>query len=184
ACGMAVSSFMVALGTPAPGFALPDLAGKTARRDDFAAAPALLVMFLCNHCPYVRHVETELGALVTRYPSLAAVGICTNDADGYPDDRPERLAEQAERAGWRFPYLVDADQEVGPAYRALCTPDFFLYDPQRHLAYRGAFDESSPGNRKPLTGALLQSAIEQVLAGQPVPEPHLPSTGCSIKWRR
>jgi peroxiredoxin len=180
---MLLSSQMVPLGTPAPDFALPDLTGKTVRRDDFTAAPALLVTFLCNHCPYVRHVEAEMGALLARYPSLAVVGICTNDAEGYPEDRPERLAEQAERAGWRFPYLVDAEQEVGRAYRAACTPDFFLYDAQRRLAYRGAFDESTPGNRKPVTGALLQSAIEQVLAGQAVPEPHLPSTGCSIKWR-
>ena len=105
---MSVTSLMVALGTPAPDFALSDLAGKTVRRDDFAAAPALLVAFLCNHCPYVRHVEAEMGALVARHPSLAVVGICTNDAEGYPEDRPERLAEQAERAGWRFPYLVDA----------------------------------------------------------------------------
>src|SRR5262249_47853546 len=184
ACGMAVSSFMVALGTPAPGFALPDLAGKTVRRDDFAAAPALLVMFLCNHCPYVRHVEDELGALVARYPSLAAVGICTNDAEGYPEDRPERLAEQAERAGWRFPYLVDTDQEVGRVYHAACTPDFFLYDAQRRLAYRGAFDESTPGNRNPVTGAQLRSAVEQVLAERPVPKRHLPSTGCSIQSRQ
>jgi len=181
---MAASSLMVPLGTQAPDFALPDTSGTMTGRDDFAAAPALLVMFLCNHCPYVRHVEDELGALVARYPSLAVVGICTNDAEGYPEDRPERLAEQAERAGWRFPYLVDTDQEVGRVYHAACTPDFFLYDAQRRLAYRGAFDESTPGNRKPVTGAQLRSAVEQVLAGQPVPEPHLPSTGCSIKWRQ
>src|SRR5262249_57877272 len=134
ACGMAVSSFMVALGTPAPGFALPDLAGKTARRDDFAAAPALLVMFLCNHCPYVRHVEAELGALVARYPSLAAVGICTNDAEGYPEDRPERLAEQAERAGWRFPYPGGTRTGGGRVYRAGWKPAFFSYDPRRPRA--------------------------------------------------
>jgi peroxiredoxin len=180
---MAVSSLMVSLGTPAPDFVLADTSGKLVRRDDFAAAPALLVAFLCNHCPYVRHVETALGKLLSEHPELAVVGICTNDADAYPDDRPEKLAEQARRAGWNFAYLVDAEQEVGRAYNAACTPDFFLYDADRRLAYRGAFDESTPGNAKPVTGDLLRGAIELVLAGQPVPEPHRPSMGCSIKWR-
>jgi peroxiredoxin len=180
---MAVSSQMVPLGTPAPDFALPDLTGHTVRRDDLADAPALLVAFLCNHCPYVRHIENELGRLLAKQPSLAVVGICSNDAEAYPDDRPGRLAEQAERAGWTFPYLVDEDQSIGRAYRAACTPDFFLYDAQRRLAYRGAFDESTPGNRKPVTGDLLSAAVSHVLDGAPVPEPHLPSMGCSIKWR-
>jgi len=174
---------MVPLGTPAPDFALPDLTGTTVRRDDLAGAPALLVAFLCNHCPYVRHVERELGKLVSEYPTLAVVGICTNDAEAYPEDAPDRLAEQAQRAGWSFPYLIDDAQEVGRAYNAACTPDFFLYDGQRRLAYRGAFDESTPGNRKPVTGELLRAAIDHVLAGEPVPEPHQPSMGCSIKWR-
>jgi peroxiredoxin len=180
---MAVSSFMVPLGTAAPDFALVDLDGKTVHRDDLAGAPALLVAFLCNHCPYVRHIEGELGKVLSGYPDLAVVGICTNDADAYPDDRPERLAEQARRAGWAFPYLLDTDQQVGRAYNAVCTPDFFLYDGERRLAYRGAFDESTPGNGKPLTGSDLRNAVELVLAGNPVPEPHRPSMGCSIKWR-
>ncbi|HEU4424741.1 MAG TPA: thioredoxin family protein [Pilimelia sp.] len=180
---MAVTSLMVPLGTPAPDFALTDVNGKPVRRDDFAAAPALLVAFLCNHCPYVRHIEGELGKLLAGYPELAVVGICTNDADAYPDDAPARLAEQAARAGWAFPYLVDADQQVGRAYNAACTPDFFLYDRERRLAYRGAFDDSTPGNRKPVTGEHLRAAIDLVLAGKPVPEPHQPSMGCSIKWR-
>ena len=119
---------MVHLGTPAPDFALSDLAGTTVRRDDLAAAPALLVVFACNHCPYVRHIEAELSKVLAQSPSLAVVGICTNDVEAYPDDRPERLAEQARRAGWVFPYLVDHDQQVGRAYNAACTPDFFLYD--------------------------------------------------------
>ena len=174
---------MVSLGTPAPDFALADTDGRVVRRDDFAEAPALLVAFLCNHCPYVRHIETAFGELVSAHPDLAVVGICTNDADAYPDDRPERLAEQARRAGWRFPYLVDADQAVGRDYNAACTPDFFLYDASRRLAYRGAFDESTPGNAKPVTGELLRDAIALTLAGRPVPEPHRPSMGCSIKWR-
>lgn len=180
---MAVSSLMVPLGTPAADFALPDLAGNAVRRDDVADRPALLVAFLCNHCPYVRHVEAELGRLLGRYPDLAVVGICPNDAGSYPDDRPQRLAAQAQRAGWTFPYLVDTEQDVARAYRAACTPDFFLHDGQRLLAYRGAFDDSTPGNGKPVTGELLQAAIERVLAGEPVPEPHVPSMGCSIKWR-
>jgi peroxiredoxin len=174
---------MVPLGTPAPDFALDDVNGRTVRLDDFAAVPALLVAFLCNHCPYVRHVEIQLGRVLARYPNVAVVGICTNDADAYPEDRPERLADQARRASWTFPYLVDKDQSVGRAYSAACTPDFFLYDAHRQLAYRGAFDESTPGNGKPVTGALLNQAISQVLAGETVPEPHRPSMGCSIKWR-
>jgi peroxiredoxin len=180
---MAVESLMVPLGTPAPDFACVDLTGTTVRRDDFAAKPALLVTFVCNHCPYVKHVETQLGALVAGYPDLAVVGVCTNDADAYPDDAPEHLVDQAHRAGWTFPYLLDATQEIGRAYQAACTPDFFLYGADRRLAYRGAFDESTPGNKKPATGELLKTAIDHVLAGKPVPEPHRPSMGCSIKWR-
>lgn len=174
---------MVPLGTPAPDFALPDLEGNVRRRDDFAASPALLVAFLCNHCPYVRHVESQLGKLLAGYPDLAVVGICCNDTDAYPDDRPDKLAEQAARAGWTFPYLVDETQEVGRAFQAACTPDFFLYDSERRLAYRGAMDDSTPGNGRPVTGELLAAAIDLVLAGKPVPEPHRPSMGCSIKWR-
>ncbi len=180
---MAVSSLMVPLGTHAPDFTLVDTGGTVVRRDNFADARALLVAFLCNHCPYVRHIETPLGTLLSQYPELAVVGICTNDADAYPDDQPHKLAEQARRAGWNFPYLVDADQQVGGAYNAACTPDFFLYNAERRLAYRGAFDASTPGNGKPVTGESLRAAIELTLAGQPVPEPHQPSMGCSIKWR-
>jgi peroxiredoxin len=180
---MAVESFMVPLGTPAPDFALPDLTGAPVHRDDLASAPALLVFFACNHCPYVRHVEGELGKVLAGYPDLAVVAICPNDAQAYPEDRPQHLRKQAARAGWSFPYLVDESQQVSRAYRAACTPDFFLYGADRTLAYRGAFDESTPGNDKPLTGEFLRNAIELVLAGRPVPEPHVPSMGCSIKWR-
>lgn len=160
-----------------------DVTGATVARDDFAAAPGLLVAFLCNHCPYVRHIEGALAGVLAGYPSLAVVGICPNDADAYPDDRPEHLVGQSRRAGWTFPYLVDVDQDVARAYNAACTPDFFLYGADRRLAYRGALDESTPGNGKPLTGALLRGAIDAVLAGRPVPGPHQPSLGCSIKWR-
>lgn len=173
---------MVPLGTPAPDFELPDLTGATVRLNDLDTAPALLVAFLCNHCPYVRHIEVELGKVAADHQSLAIVGICTNDADAFPEDGPEGLADQTRRATWDFPYLVDKDQDVGRRYQAACTPDFFLYDGQRRLAYRGAFDESTPGNGVPVTGQLLREAIERVLAGEPVPEPHRPSMGCSIKW--
>ncbi len=179
---MAVPSAMVPLGTPAPDFALPDTSGRLHSSADITG-PALLVAFLCNHCPYVRHIESALGRVLAGFPDLPVVGICTNDAAAYPDDAPDRLAEQAERAGWAFPYLVDASQDVGREFQAACTPDFFLYDADRRLAYRGAFDTSTPGNDQPVTGALLADAITAVLAGQPVTEPHRPSMGCSIKWR-
>ena len=179
---MAVSSLMVPVGTAMPAFALPALSGELVESSRFAGAP-LLVAFLCNHCPYVQHVESELGRVLAEVPGLAAVGVCTNDAAAYPDDDAAHLAAQAERAGWAFPYLLDASQEVGRAFRAACTPDFFLYAADGTLAYRGAMDGSTPGNGKPVTGEHLRAAIALVLAGQPVPEPHTPSMGCSIKWR-
>ncbi|MFE0460280.1 thioredoxin family protein [Kitasatospora sp. NPDC058965] len=179
---MAAVSTMVPLGTPAPDFALPAIDGRAVARDDFAAAPALLVAFLCNHCPFVRHVEQAFGRLVDEFPELAVVGICSNSPAVAPDDDTDGLRGQVARTGWTFPYLVDADQSVGRAYHAACTPDFFLYDARRELAYRGAMDESTPGNRKPVTGELLRDAIGLVLAGRPVPEPHRASMGCSIKW--
>jgi peroxiredoxin len=178
---MAVESVMVPLGSPAPDFALPDVNGSMVRSDQLDGP--LLVAFLCNHCPYVRHVEGRLGEVLSSLDGLSVVGVCSNDADAYPDDAPEHLAQQAGRAGWTFPYLVDADQSVGRAFAAACTPDFFLYDRGGRLAYRGAFDDSTPGNGRPVTGNLLAEAITRVLADQPVPEPHRPSMGCSIKWR-
>lgn len=179
---MAVESSMVPLGTPMPPFELSDLTGATVSSASFAGR-ALLVAFLCNHCPYVKHVETRLGEVVGGHPDLAVVGICSNDAEGYPEDGPPGLAAQADRAGWTFPYMIDESQEVGRAFAAACTPDFFLYDATGSLAYRGAMDGSTPGNGQPVTGELLETAIQAVLAGQPVPEPHRPSMGCSIKWR-
>jgi peroxiredoxin len=183
---MAETSQMMPLRTLAPDFALPDLDGTTVARDDLAGAPALLVAFLCNHCPYVRHIERELAAAAEQWQrdGAAVVGICSNDAASYPDDAPEGLAAQARRAGFTFPYLIDASQDVARAYRAACTPDFFLFDRGRALAYRGAFDASTPGNRVPVTGDELRDAVARVLVGQPVPEPHRPSMGCSIKWKR
>jgi len=181
---MAVSSFLVPLGTPAPDFALPSVAGSEVKLADLSA-PALLVVFLSNHCPYVRHVESAFGAFAAEYAGrgLATVGICSNDVENYPDDDVPELAAQAERAGFTFPYLVDSSQEVAKAYAAACTPDFFLYDERRRLVYRGAFDEARPKNDVPVTGHLLRAAADIALRGEAVPEPHVPSLGCGIKWR-
>lgn len=182
ATDMALESTMVPLGTPAPDFSLPDLRGNVRSLAEFTA-PALLVAFVCNHCPYVKHIEDRFGEFAAAAENLDVVAVCANDAEGYPDDTPEKLAEQAVRASWAFPYLVDADQAVARAYKAVCTPDFFLYGPDRLLAYRGAFDGSTPGNGVPVTGDLMRAAVASVVVGEPVPEPHRPSMGCSIKWR-
>lgn len=179
---MAVESTMVPLGTPLPSFELPAVTGERVSSAAFDGR-VLLVAFLSQHCPYVQHVEKGFGELVRRHPDLAVVGVCSNDTDISPDDTSQRLVEQAERAGWEFPYLVDETQEVGRAFGAACTPDFFLFDEQGRLAYRGAMDSSTPGNGEPVTGELLDAAIAATRAGQPVPEPHRPAMGCSIKWR-
>jgi peroxiredoxin len=178
-------STMLALGTPAPDFRLPDPTGRLVSRDDFAAAPALLVAFLCNHCPYVKHVQSGFAAFATEYAArgLAIVAINSNDFAEYPDDAPARMAEEAERCGYGFPYLVDESQAVAKAYRAACTPDFFLFDGARRLAYRGQFDASRPGNRVPVTGADLRAAADALLAGRPAPAEQTPSIGCNIKWK-
>jgi peroxiredoxin len=182
---MALQSLLVPLGTPAPDFSLPAIDGRTVSLDDFADAPALLVIFLSNHCPYVKRVERAVAEVTTEYAArgLASVGISSNDVVNYPDDDAAHLAEQVERTGFGFPYLVDESQEVARAYRAACTPDFFLYDAGRRLAYRGEFDGARPKNDVPATGATLRAAVELVLAGQNVPEPHSPSLGCGIKWK-
>lgn len=182
---MAVESREIAIGTPAPDFRLPSTSGEEYSLASFAEAKALLVAFVCNHCPYVKHIESAFGQLVGEYApqGLQAVAICTNDAESYPDDGVEYLREQATRAGWNFPYLIDEDQQVGLAYGAVCTPDLFVFDADRALAYHGAFDESTPGNGKPVTGGLLREALDLILSGKSVPEPHRPSMGCSIKWR-
>jgi thiol-disulfide isomerase/thioredoxin len=180
---MAVNSFMAPIGTPAPPFALPSIDGETVGLDGAAGRP-LLVMFLSNHCPYVRHLERELGALVREYADdVAAVAICSNDIENYPDDGREGLAEQSGRAGFSFPYLLDESQQVALDYRAACTPDFFLYDAEHKLAYRGQFDDSRPRNDLPVNGSALRAALDLVVAGKPVDEPHLASIGCGIKWK-
>lgn len=178
-------STMVPLGTPAPDFALVDLDGNVVRRSDFAEAPALLVMFICNHCPYVVHVREALTDLVRDYQreGVAVVAIQPNDVARYPDDRPERMRAVADEHSFSFPYLYDETQEVALAYRAACTPDFFLYDAAGRLAYRGQLDRARPGNGEPVTGADLTRAVNAVLAGQPVPGEQWPSLGCNIKWK-
>lgn len=178
-------STMIPLGTPAAPFALPDPAGKVFKLDDFSDAPALLVMFICNHCPFVKHLRSALADLGREYQQrgVAVVAINSNDVANYPDDSPEKMAVEAREAGYTFPYLFDETQEVAKTYDAACTPDFFLYDQNCNLAYRGQFDDSRPGNDKPVTGADLRAALDAVLSGQPVPEPQQPSIGCNIKWK-
>jgi peroxiredoxin len=183
---MAVPSTMLALGTKAPEFELPDVTdGRIVTLSDFEAKRALLVMFICRHCPYVRHVREELGRLGRDFADseLAIVAISSNDVDEYPEDRPESLAEEAREAGYVFPYLFDETQEVAKAYTAACTPDFFLFDADRALVYRGQLDDSRPSNGLPVTGADLRAAIAAVLSGGAVPENQRASIGCSIKWR-
>jgi peroxiredoxin len=180
-----MASTMLELGTTAPAFRLPDTDGRIVSSDDFAAARALLVMFICNHCPFVKHVRSELARIGGDYAprGVAIVAISSNDVAAYPDDSPARMKEEKERAGYPFPYLFDGSQEVAAAYHAACTPDFFLFDADRLLAYRGQLDDSRPGNDVPVTGADLRAALDAVLAGRPVSAPQKPSLGCSIKWK-
>jgi peroxiredoxin len=177
---------MTPLGSVAPDFALPDVtSGRTVALQDVAGNRGLLVMFICRHCPYVKHVRAGLARLSEDYADadVAIVGISANDPADYPEDAPESLAEEASAAGYRFPVLFDETQAVARAYGAACTPDFFLYDADRLLVYRGQLDDSRPGNGIPVTGKDLRAAIDAVLAGNPVAEDQRPSVGCSIKWR-
>lgn len=178
-------STMVPLGTPAPDFRLPDTEGKTVGRDDFKDAPALLVTFICNHCPFVKHIRAGLAQFARDYQArgLAVVAINSNDVANYPEDSPAKMAKEKQAAGYVFPYLYDETQQVAKAYRAACTPDFFLYDRARRLVYRGQFDSSRPSNGRPVTGADLRAAADAVLAGTPVPAEQTPSVGCNIKWK-
>lgn len=175
---------MVALATPAPDFALPDTEGRTVSRRDFAGKP-LLVIFLCNHCPYVKHVANDLAQVTKKYmdKGIAAVGISSNDVANYPDDSPENMKLERKRRGYPFPYLFDESQAVARAYRAECTPDFFLYDVDHRLVYRGQMDDSRPGNGKPITAHDLTVAVDAMLAGKPAPAQQKPSLGCNIKWK-
>ena len=182
----ATASTMLPLGTPAPDFHLPDATtGRLVARGNFAGSPALLVMFLGNHCPYVKHVAEELVRLAAEYQARGAgvVAISSNDVAQYPEDGPARMAEVAASMGATFPYLYDETQDVAKAYQAACTPDFFLFGADRRLAYRGQLDGARPGNDVPVSGHDLRAALDAVLAGTPVPEPQHPSLGCSIKWK-
>lgn len=183
---MAVTSTMLPLGTTAPKIDLPDTAtGDMVSVDDFADAKGLLVMFICNHCPYVQHIRHGLVELGNDYANddLGIVAISSNDPAAYPTDAPEEMAREAQEFGYRFPYLYDESQEVAKAYTAMCTPDFFLFGRERTLVYRGRFDEARPNTIGKVTGADLRLAIDAVLNDEPVSEEQFPSMGCSIKWK-
>ena len=183
---MALESMMLSLGTSAPSFALRDVVtGQVYQLDSFAGSSALLVMFLCRHCPYVQHIEHEVAKLGRDYADsgLGIIGISSNDPASYPDDASDRLKEMAQRLAFRFPLCFDETQEVAKAYCAACTPGFYLFDGRRCLVYRGQLDDSRPGSRKPVTGLDLRGAINAVLAGKPVQGNQKPSIGCSIKWK-
>ena len=180
------ASTMLPLGTSAPEFSLTNvLTGKTTSLPEFADRAGLLVMFICNHCPFVKHLQPALAGFAREYQprGLGIVAISSNDVASHPDDGPDQMKAEGLAAGYTFPYLYDASQEVAKAYQAACTPDFFLFDRHQALVYRGQFDASRPGNGKPVTGADLRAACDLVLAGQPVPTAQRPSIGCNIKWR-
>jgi peroxiredoxin len=176
---------MAPLGMSAPQFSLQDTQGNVVSLRDFEGAPALLVMFLCNHCPFVKSLQLDLVGLVQEYQEmgLVAVAINSNDFTEYPADNPERMAEEVNKAGYTFPYLIDEDQSVAKEYRATCTPDFFLFDDKRELFYRGQFDDSRPGNNVIITGIDLRRAIKLALQGEKFCGRQKPSVGCNIKWK-
>ncbi|MCZ6737261.1 MAG: thioredoxin family protein [Actinobacteria bacterium] len=183
---MATTSTMLALGTEAPDFSLPDtVSGDVVSLADYSDKKGLLVMFICNHCPYVKHVRQELARLGNDYSDsgLGIVAISSNDIDAYPADSPEAMKTEAETFGYSFPYLYDETQVVAAAYTAMCTPDFFLFDAENRLAYRGRLDESRPDSGIPVTGKELRAAVDAVLAGDSPSDQQLPSMGCSIKWK-
>lgn len=179
------ASAMLPLGTTAPDFRLPDPGGKLVSLHDFDKAPALLVAFICNHCPYVKHIRASFADFARRYQDRGAaiVAISSNDVEAFPEDSPEKMAEEIQIAGYTFPYLYDESQAVAKAYQAACTPDFFLFDRDRKLVYRGQYDDSRPKNDRPVTGADLAAALDAVLAGRPVPADQKASIGCNIKWK-
>jgi peroxiredoxin len=179
-------STMLPLGTAAPDFSLKDtVSGKTVSLGSLSGKKALLAMFICNHCPFVKHLKPALARLGKDYAGkdVAIVGVSANDPVSHPEDAPERLAADAKASGYTFPVLFDETQQVARAYKAACTPDFFVFDAGLKLAYRGQFDDSRPGNGKPVTGADLRSALDAVLAGKPAASTQKPSVGCNIKWR-
>ena len=182
----AVQSRMVPLGTPAPYFKLPDaVSGKEFSLDDIKSDKATVIMFICNHCPYVKNIYKHLAEFTSEYlkKGIAFAGINSNNFIAYPDDAPDQMKEVAERLGYKFPYLVDETQEVAKAYQAECTPDFFVYDKDLKLVYRGQYDASRPGNGVPVTGSDLKAALDAILDGGEVPREQIPSIGCNIKWK-
>ena len=184
---MAVTaSKMLTLGTSAPNFSLPDTEGDIVSLSDFEGAPALLVIFMCNHCPFVKHILRGLVKLVKEYQTkgVAVVGINSNDVTNFPEDSPEMMAKLLEEVGFTFTYFYDETQEVAKAYQATCTPDFFLFDKERKLVYRGQMDNSRPSNNVPVTGADLRAAMDAILAGREVNPEQKPSMGCNIKWKK
>lgn len=182
----AIESTMLALGTQAPEFTLPDtISGKTLSLNELKSDKATVIMFICNHCPYVKHVREELIRLPKEYRAkgVSFVGISSNDADAYPDDAPEELKKAAEEYGYAFPFLYDESQDAAKAYSAACTPDFFIFDKNLKLVYRGQLDDSRPGNNIPVNGSDIRAALDNILSGQPVNKNQKPSIGCSIKWK-
>jgi len=178
-------SNMLPLGTPAPDFSLPSTADKLVSLSDFQSSALLLVAFICNHCPFVKHIQQELARLGDDYQprGVAVVAISSNDVDAYPADDMTHMKQEAEDAGYHFPYLLDESQAVAQAYDAACTPDFYLFDDKRLLVYRGQLDGSRPGNDIPVTGEDLRAAMDAALAGKPVSADQKPSIGCNIKWK-
>ena len=175
---------MLDLGTVLPAFRLRDLNGKAVTSNDFAGSTGLIVAFICPHCPFVRHVRAEFARLAkdAQQRGISVIGINSNDVTAFPDDSPEGMKKEAAEVGYTFPYLFDDTQDVAKAFRAACTPDFFLFDGQRRLVYRGQFDDSRPNSQTPVTGKDLKGAVEALLAGTPVSADQRPSIGCNIKW--
>ena len=182
---VAVNSTMLPLGTRAPEFTLPDPTGKQVSLSDFANAPALVVIFMCNHCPFVKHIRGALAQFARDYAGrgVAVVGVNSNDVANYPADSPAKMAEEIKSAGYVFSYLYDETQAVAKAYRAACTPDLYLFDRNKALVYRGQFDDSRPGNNVPVTGKDLRAAVDAVLSGNPISQQQKASIGCNIKWK-
>lgn len=178
-------STMLPLGTAAPDFALPDNHGKIVTLADFTTNKALLLAFICNHCPYVKHIQQKFATVAAHYQALGigVVAINSNDVEKYPDDSPEKMREEAQRLNYGFPYLFDASQAVAKAYHAACTPDFYLFDERRLLVYRGQFDNARPKNNEAVTGKDLTTALDALLAGKPINPDQKPSVGCNIKWK-
>jgi peroxiredoxin len=176
---------MLPLGTKLPSFSLPDASGKMVSISDFIGAPAYLLMFICNHCPYVKHVAPALAKLTDVYlnKKVAIFGIMSNDVIKYPADGPEQMREESRQRGYGFPYLLDQDQNVAKAFQAACTPEFYVFDKDQKLVYRGQFDASRPGNEITPNGQDVAKALDAVLVGHPVPADQKPSVGCNIKWR-